>query len=107
MKTHLGQPGTTMASSTQAVRIVMEIRYRRVRPVCSLERETAAPVMEWTSGGRGVDMATRYGRKPDLAPGDTRSGSPGWLSGAGLQSGEPLSLSLGGLEGKIERNHEE
>lgn len=89
------------------MRIVMEIRYRRVRPVCSLERETAAPVMEWTSGGRGVDMPTRYGRKPDLAPGDTRSGPPGSLRGANLQSGKLLALASGGFEGHFEGYHKE
>lgn len=41
---------------TQAVRRDMEMRYRFVLLLCSDERDSPAPVMLWTSGGRGEDM---------------------------------------------------
>ncbi len=42
------------------MRMVIETRYRLVRPVCSCESDSPAPVMLCTSGLLGLDTPLRY-----------------------------------------------
>ena len=68
------------------MRMVMDTRYRLVRPVCSWESDSPAPVMLCTSGLPVEDTPLRYDGSGRLAgrggaqasvPGDRRASS--WL----------------------------